>query len=120
MLTQSINSANSSIKVDVVRDRGVTARLVAGGRIENVYRLQIMNATEAAQRYKITVNGLPGLELKSESVLFVESTQARWVPVRVQAPYDAAAPGSHPIHFEIDALDSVGHLSEKSAFLLPR
>ena len=113
-------SLRTPFKVDVVRDRGVTARLVAGGRIENVYRLQIMNATEAAQRYKITVNGLPGLELKSESVLFVESTQARWVPVRVQAPYDAAAPGSHPIHFEIDALDSVGHLSEKSAFLLPR
>jgi hypothetical protein len=42
------------------------------------------------------------------------------VPVRVQAPYDAAAPGSHPIHFEIDALDSSGHLREKSAFLLPR
>ena len=113
-------SLRTPFKVDVVRDRGVTARLVAGGRIENVYRLQIMNATEAAQRYKITVNGLPGLELKSESVLLVESTQARWVPVRVQAPYDAAAPGSLPIHFEIDALDSVGHLSEKSAFLLPR
>ncbi len=112
-------SLRTPFKVDVVRDRGVTARLVAGGRIENVYRLQIMNATEKAQRYKITVNGLPGLELNSESVLMVESTQARWVPVRVQAPYDAAAAGSHPIHFEIDALDSSGHLREKSAFLLP-
>ena len=107
-------------KVDVVRDRGVTARLVAGGKIENVYRLQLMNATEKTQRYKITVNGLPGLQISSETVLAVESTQARWVPVRVQAPFDAAAPGSHKIHFEIDALDSSGHLSEKSVFLIPR
>ena len=112
-------SMRTPFKVDVVRDRGVTARLVAGGKIENVYRLQLMNATEKAQRYKITVNGLPGLQISSETVLAVESTQARWVPVRVQAPFDAAAPGSHKIHFEIDALDAGGHLSEKSVFLLP-
>ncbi len=106
-------------KVDVVRDRGVTARIVAGGRIENVYRLQVMNALESAQRYRITVSGLPGLIISSDSEVQVESTQARWVAVRVQAPFDAAAPGSHPIHFGIDALDSDGHLSEKSAFLFP-
>ena len=113
-------SLRTPFKVDVVRDRGVTARLVAGGKIENVYRLQLMNATEKTQRYKITVNGLPGLQISSETVLAVESTQARWVPVRVQAPFDAAAPGSHKIHFEIDALDSSGHLREKSVFLLPQ
>ena len=107
-------------KVDVVRDRGVTARIVAGGRIENVYRLQVMNALESAQRYRITVSGLPGLIISSDSEVQVESTQARWVAVRVQAPFDAAAPGSHPIHFGIDALDSDGHLSEKSTFMLPR
>ena len=95
-------------------------RLVAGGRVENVYRLQLMNATEKPQHYRITVSGLPGLVIRSESEVLVESTQARWVAMRVQAPFDAAAPGSHPIHFEIDALDSSGHLSEKSAFLLPR
>ena len=113
-------SMRTPFKVDVVRDRGVTARPVAGGKIENVYRLQLMNATEKQQRYKITVNGMPGLQISSETVLAVESTQARWVPVRLQAPFDAAAPGSHPIHFEIDALDSSGHLSEKSVFLMPR
>jgi hypothetical protein len=79
-----------------------------------------MNATEATQRYKITVSGLPGLELSSENVVTVESTQSRWVAVRVQAPFDTAAAGSHPIQFEIASLDSPGSLSEKSAFLVPR
>ena len=107
-------------KVDVVRDRGVMARVVSGGAIENVYRLQVMNATEAPQRYRITAAGLPGLVVGSEDVVTVDATQSRWVAVRVQVPAGAAAPGSHTIQFEIESLDSPGQLTEKSAFLIPR
>ena len=107
-------------KVDVVRDRGVMARVVDDGKTENVYRLQVMNATEANQRYKITVNGLPGLLITSEDTVKVDSTQARTVPVRVQAPFGAAHPGSHEIHFEIESLDSPGKLIEKSTFMVPK
>ena len=107
-------------KVDVVRDRGMLARIVDGGRIENVYRLQIMNATEAAQHFTLAVDGLPGLELTSERDVVVESTEARWVAVRVQAPYDVAPAGSHTVHFQITAQESVGRVSEKSVFIVPR
>ena len=107
-------------KVDVVRDRGVMARIVGGDHIENVYRLQIMNATEANQRYRITVSGLPGLQLSTEAEVMVESTQARWVTVRLQVPLQGMTGGSHAIAFEIESLDSPGHLTEKSVFLVPR
>ena len=113
-------SLRTPFKVDVVRDRGVMARIVSGGKIENVYRLQVMNATESIQHYKITVTGLPGLVVSSENVVMVGSTESRWVAVRVQAPYDVAAPGSHAMQFEIESLDSPGHLSEKSVFVVPR
>jgi cytochrome c oxidase accessory protein FixG len=113
-------SMRTLFKVNVVRDRGVMAREVAGGKIENVYRLQVMNATEAPQRYKITVTGLPGLVIASENVVMVASTEARVLPVRVQAPADVGTPGSHPMQFQIDSLDSPGHLTEKSVFLVPR
>ena len=113
-------SLRTPFKVDVVRDRGVMARIVAGGKIENVYRLQFMNATESTQRYKISASGLPGLVVSSENVVTVGSTESRWVAVRVQAPFDAAAPGSHGMQFEIEALDSSDRLSEKSVFLMPR
>ncbi len=113
-------SLRDPFRVDVVRDRGVTARIVSGGKIENVYRLQVMNATESTQRYRITVGGLPNLMLNSESVLEVDSTQARWIALRVQAPFDVAAPGSHAIQFKVDALDSKGHIQENSVFLVPR
>jgi polyferredoxin len=107
-------------KVDVVRDRGVMARIVGGDNIENVYRLQIMNATEKAQRYRITASGLPGLTISSEDTVLVESTQARWVAVRLQLPPQGIAPGSNTIHFGIESLDLPGHVSEKSVFLVPR
>lgn len=113
-------SLRTPFKVDVVRDRGVMARMVPGGKIENVYRLQVMNATESTQHYKITATGLPGLIVSTENVVRVESTQSRWVAVRVQAASDVAKPGSHTMQFEIESLDSPGHLSEKSVFLVPR
>ena len=113
-------SMRTLFKVNVVRDRGVMAREVDGGKIENVYRLQVMNATEAQQHYKITVSGLPGLEVTSENVLMVASTEARVIPVRVQAPANVATPGSHPMQFQIESLDSPGHLTEKSVFMVPR
>ena len=111
-------------KVDVVRDRASLARIVSGGRLENVYRIQIMNAAEKPLLFKLAAEGLPGLAVVTDDDVRVEATQSRWVSVRLQLPYDAAAAGSHPIHFRIqsyeDGVRMVGELSEKSVFLVPR
>ncbi len=111
-------------KVDIVRDRATMARIVAGGKIENVYRLQIMNAAEQTLSFQLQVDGLPGLSLASETDVQVAATESRWVSVRLQVPYDAAPAGSHPIHFRIESRapngQSVGQLSEKTVFLVPR
>ena len=112
--------ARTPLKVDVVRDRATLARIVAGGKLENVYRLQIMNATERAQRYRITATGLDNLALASEPEVAVGPAESRWVAVRLQVPYGSASPGSHPIHFQIGAVEGDSHVSEKSAFLVPR
>ena len=108
------------LKVDVVRDRAALSRIVAGGQLENVYRLQIMNATERSQRYRIGVHGLPGLAVASDPVAEVGPAASRWVAVRLHLPYGGAAPGAHPIHFEIGSADGAAHVSEKSVFLVPR
>ena len=111
-------------KVDIVRDRATMARIVAGGKIENVYRLQIMNAAEQNLTFHLQVDGLPGLNLATEPLVDVGATESRWVSVRLQVPYDAAPAGSHPIHFRIESRSpdgqSVGQLSEKTVFLVPR
>ncbi len=107
-------------KVDVVRDRGVMARIASGGMVENVYRIQVMNATESAQQYRIAVSGLPGLALASEEQVDVDPAQAHWAVVRLQLPYEAAGAGTHPIHFEITSRSSGAQVREKSVFLVPR
>ncbi|QJW84227.1 cytochrome c oxidase accessory protein CcoG [Ramlibacter terrae] len=108
------------LKVDVVRDRAALARIVAGGKLENVYRLQVMNATEQPQRYRIAAEGLPGLAVASEPEVQVGPAESRWVPVRLQVPYGSAAAGSHPIHFDIGTVEGDAHVREKSVFPVPR
>jgi cytochrome c oxidase accessory protein FixG len=113
-------AVRTPLKVDVVRDRAALARIVAGGRLENVYRLQVMNATEQTQRYRIAAEGLPGLALASDAEVTVGPAESRWVPVRLQLPYGTATPGSHTIHFDIQAQGDDAHVREKSVFLVPR
>jgi cytochrome c oxidase accessory protein FixG len=108
------------LKVDVVRDRAALSRIVAGGKLENVYRLQIMNATEEPQRYRLSADGLEGLALVSEGEVAVGPAESRWVAVRLQIPYGSARPGSHVIHFNIGTAAGDIHVSEKSVFLVPR
>ena len=111
----------SSFKVDVVRDRGMVARIVGQGQIENVYRLQIMNATERSQEYLLSVTGMEGARIMSELKVGVDAASSRWVPVRVQAPLDVANAGSHPIAFVISVQGTSGdEVIEKSVFLVPR
>jgi cytochrome c oxidase accessory protein FixG len=113
-------AVRTPLKVDVVRDRASLARIVAGGRLENVYRLQIMNATEQQQRYRIEAEGLAGLTLASDAEVAVGAAESRWVAVRLQIPYGSASPGSHPIHFEVHSLADHSEVKEKAAFLVPR
>jgi len=80
----------------------------------------VMNATEADQNYRLAVSGLDGLTLESDVQVSVESTQSRWIAVRVQLPYEGAKPGSHPIRFDIIEEGSNRLVSEKSVFLVPR
>ena len=107
-------------RVDVERDRGALARIVSGGRIENVYRLQIMNATESRQTYAVSAGGLPGLSVSTDGALDVGAAESRWVAVRLQLPSEGAAAGPHPIHFTIRSAPSDAVLTEKSVFMVPR
>ncbi|MBL8350117.1 MAG: cytochrome c oxidase accessory protein CcoG [Burkholderiaceae bacterium] len=118
-------------KVDVVRDRASLARLVDDGQIENVYRLQIMNATESPQRYTVAVQGLPGIKLEKLPEISLAPAEARWVTLGVRVPPEAAqlaGAGAHPIHFDISLVDrddrgrsaTRAAISEKSTFVVPR
>jgi cytochrome c oxidase accessory protein FixG len=111
----------SPFRVDVVRDRATLARYVEGGKIENVYRLQIMNISERSQTYTITADGLPGIEAivgGPGGDIAIGAAQSDWVPVNVRVPASAGSKGSHPIHFIVDESDG-RQVREKAAFLIP-
>ena len=131
----------------MIRDRGMLGREVAGGMIENVYRLQMMNASEHSLVLSVRAEGLPGLSVQfadpSVTVLRVEpetngiNAQVSAVPqieiaaasnrvlaVVLRAPHDAAKPGSYPIHFVTTSSAPDGHFSltvrEASSFIMPQ
>jgi len=113
-------TVRTPLKVDVVRDRAALSRIAAGGQLENVYRLQVMNATEKPQRYVIEATGLPGLTVLPAMPFEVDAAQSRWVAIRLQVPYEGAVPGSHPVHFQVRSADGSAQVSEKAAFVVPR
>jgi cytochrome c oxidase accessory protein FixG len=109
------------LKLDVIRDRGAMGREVEDGMIENVYRLQIMNTTEQAHQYRISVDGIETLALVTPDVVRLDGTETRAIPVRVRAAAGHGAPGSNDIHFKLQALDDASlHVSEHAVFFVPR
>ncbi|PKO45881.1 MAG: cytochrome c oxidase accessory protein CcoG [Betaproteobacteria bacterium HGW-Betaproteobacteria-22] len=107
-------------KVDIIRDRGVMSRLVPGGKVENVYQMQITNASEKPQTYHISVEGIPDLTIASDSKFTVNAAQSRMVAVSLQLKDGAIKSGSHPIKFGIEAEDGKEKIYEKSIFFMSR
>jgi polyferredoxin len=119
-------SLRRPLKVDVVRDRATLSRQVEGGAIENVYRLQVMNATEGPRSVRIVADGLPGVAVQSPvEAIALAPAEARWVTVAVRLPYDgarAAGAGPHRIDFHVSTVDAASPIAvdERSTFMVPR
>ena len=107
------------LRVDVIRDRAAIVRYAEGGAIENVYRLQIMNTTEAEREFEIRVEGLPTLHLAGESRVRVPAAGVQAVPVRLRVQGGQVAPGSHRIRIAVVAVgDESVKVRENSVFII--
>jgi cytochrome c oxidase accessory protein FixG len=109
------------LKLDVIRDRAAIAREVAGGEIENVYRLQIINTTEKPRRFEISVSGLHDIHLAGPAEVEVGAASSLVEPLkaRVHAEREHLTPGTYRIEFEVRALDDKRvKAEEKSVFIV--
>jgi len=107
------------LKVDVIRDRVAISREVEGGRIENLYRLQVMNTAERERSFEIAAAGPASLQVASEPRLTLGPADSRLVLVRVRAERGLIAAGTHPIVFSVRALDDDKvAVREKSVFIV--
>jgi len=108
------------LKVDVIRDRSMLSREIEDGRIENIYTLNVMNTEEQVHRYRISVEGLAGIELAGETEIEVPAASAMSVIVPVRVPPESGKSGANPIRFQIVASGNPDiQVQEKASFLLP-
>mgnify|MGYP000220994600 CR=1 FL=1 len=109
------------LKMDVIRDRGAMGREIDDGMIENVYRLQVMNTSESAHTFRITVSGIDTIRLGTPAEVRLDGASTRAVPVLVRIDHATGKRGSNPIAFAIEALDDPSlRVEEKAVFLVPR
>jgi cytochrome c oxidase accessory protein FixG len=109
------------LKLDVIRDRGSMGREVEDGMIENVYRLQVMNTSEAPQRLQVSVSGIPTASVADDGLIEIDGATTRAVPVRVRIEGGAARPGSNKIDFTLSAVDDPAlSVSEDAVFIVPK
>lgn len=96
------------LRVDVVKDRNTQYRLVENGEVENVYRLNLMNASEFPLKVSGTlVKGqgtVESLRLADDANWVLLPTESRWVVVHVRANPDELAPGSNRFELKFDSL----------------
>jgi cytochrome c oxidase accessory protein FixG len=119
-LVTSIATRNP-LRVDVIRDRNTLARIADAGRIENAYRLNLMNASEQALVIDVAAEGIDGITIEGPARFEVSAASNRAVPVRVQVPPQGIDPGAHPIRFLITAREEPAIArTEKASFVVPR
>ena len=115
------------VKVDVIRDRNALSRELAGGLIENVYRLQIMNTQERPRRLVITASGIEDLKVGGVTLpIEIGPTSTQMFTLNLRASAANAQKGSNRIEFHIMPMDASDNnspddfsLHEKSIFFKP-
>ena len=110
------------LRMDVVRDRAALARIDEQGRLENVYRLQISNQSEAAQTLRLRVEGLDGLAVSALPATALPGAGIVNHTVQVTLPMEAAAelaPGSHPVTLWLEGSEG-RPASAKTTFFVSR
>ncbi len=106
--------------LDVIRDRNTLYREAAGGVIENIYTLKIINQHPETREFELSVSGPDGIALDGvPEPLVVAGGEVLSLPVRVRAQRDTVY-GIMNIVFTINAVDDPGvAVREDSRFLGP-
>ena len=114
------------LKVDIIRDRGALGREVEGRWIENVYRLQLINTTEAPMQIRVRADSdeLKGLTVEyDKQAESLAPTSNRLLPIRIRVPIEAATQGTLKINVTVTSEGTEqGHaeIRQSTSFIVPR
>ena len=108
------------LKVSIIRDRAAMSREAADGSIENIFSLQLTNASEQARTYEVRVDGLPGLRLAEAQQVTVPPAAMGDATLILQLEPGAGSAGAHPINITIeDVANPSVKVTEKAKFWMP-
>lgn len=90
-----------TLKIDIIKDRGVMVRETKDGMLENTYRLHMSNASDKNQVVTASVSGFQDIRLTGlpEGGVVIAAGEIVNVPVQVATQPEYAGKGSHPIEF---------------------
>jgi cytochrome c oxidase accessory protein FixG len=113
-------ATRTPVILDVIRDRNSLYRELPNGIIENIYTLKIINQSNSARSFALTVTGVDDITLDGvEDAVLVDGGGVSSMPVRARAHRDDAH-GVNNIEFRIEAVDDASVvMREDSRFLGP-
>ena len=109
------------VELDIIRDRNVLYRVTDSGLVENIYTLKILNKHRDAHRYRIEVEGVPGIQVDADADREIAAGEVAEVTASVRVdPVDLRRPSTN-ILFRITATDDPRISNDDEArFLKPR
>lgn len=110
----------NAVDLNIVRDRTLLGRNIPGNQVENVYIVKILNKTEKARAFTLSVEGLDNAYIQEDlGNIQVEPAAVYDSIIHVVAPREGLA-DSTDLRFTVTAIDdpSVSH-SRKTVFRKP-
>lgn len=88
-------------QLDVIKDRGAPFGFNGQGRVENSYTLKIANMTEVPHTFDISVSGMEGIQLLTDTSVEVDSGENRALPTVVDVAPETITQSNNVIRFRI-------------------
>jgi len=108
------------LEMTVIRDRNTLFVETDDGGVDNIYRLHIVNMDPRPHEFRLTIDGVPGAQVRGDTRYRLDGGEDREVTLRVRAPLAELDAPSTDLVFEIVATDmpSLRAVSE-SRFMRP-
>lgn len=109
------------LEVDISRDRNVLFNETDNGLVENVYHMKVINMSDSAQSYRLTITGIDNLRVIGPSRdIRVAAGAIKDVSLRVQVDPVALRQASSELEFNITAETNPNiHTQQRARFLGP-
>ncbi|WP_323750658.1 cytochrome c oxidase accessory protein CcoG [Marinobacter sp.] len=108
-------------QLEVLRDRGALFKFNGEGRVENSFTLKVQNMTEVPQTFELSVEGLDGIRILTQTTIKVSSGEHLALPTVVDVLPESIEVTNSTIRFRAESqTDNSLQLETESRFVGPR